>query len=200
MSYFLMFWQKKMIHEITNALGDGSYDSGDWKLHVKIKSSNDARTSRVFLQHNGFKEFPVKISCHACQDKKFFVTILPSQQANEKHVQCELVKHSVSSIYQNHTFELQCVEDVVESSTIVPLSSSKIQAGSIFVHDKLGVMATLVETLHDECFSQNTQNTTVSPSCLPTLTLITSWPTNSPPLLVKQKVHELEQLLNWFDF
>lgn len=189
-----------MIHEIGNTLDVTKYDSGDWKLHVKINSSNDAQTSRVFLQHNGFKEFPVKISCHACQNKRFFVTLLPSQQANEKHVQCELVKHSMSSTYQNHTFELQCVEDVIESRAIVPLTSSKIQAGSIFVHDKLGVMATLVETLHEECFSQNNQNTIVAPSGLPTLTLITSWPANSPPLLVKQKVHELEQLLNWFDF
>ena len=189
-----------MIHDVENVINTMSYDKGDWKLNITVNTTNDAKATRVFLQHNGFKEFPVKISCHACENKKFFVTLLPSQQSNKKHVQCEVVTHSVSSTYQNHTFELQCVEDVIESRVIVPLTSSKIQAGSIFVHDKLGVMATLVETLHEESFSQTNQNTIAAPSGLPTLTLITSWPANYSPLLVKQKVHEVEQLLNWFDF
>lgn len=188
-----------MLHEITNILEATSYDSGDWKLHVRVKTTNDANATRVFLQHNGFREFPVKTSCHATKGQKFFVTILPLNKENQKHVQCEKVKHCAYFAHQNHTFELQCVEDFVESKTIIPIQSSKIDVGSIFVHEQHSVVATLVETLHSELFSTTNQNTVSKPS-LSTLTLITSWPTNSSPSSIKQKVIELEQLLNWFDF
>lgn len=189
-----------MIHDVENVINTMSYDKGDWKLNITVNTTNDAKATRVFLQHNGFKEFPVKLSCHTYQHKQFFVTVLPLLEEKPRHVQYEVVKHDASLAYNQHTYHLQCVDEVDESRMIVPIDSSKIQAGSIFVHDKLSVVATLVQTLHEETFSTNNQNRVVTPSSKPILTLIVSWPAKSSSATIKQKVHELEQLLNWFDF
>lgn len=191
-----------MNDEILPHIQQHNTQEADWKLKVIVNTKHDALGHRVFLTHNGFKEYPAKISCHTCQDSTFYTTILPTHPTNQKHVQCETIHKQICGTFENHEYELELVTEQLEMNTLVCIESTKIDMGSIFLHEDIPVVVTLVQTTHHETFSNNTQNNqnTLLPTKQPHLILHISFSTKSNLTNIKKQIKQLEQLINWFDF
>ena len=194
-----------MIHNILPQILKNTNKEAYWKLKVTINTKHDVLRHRVFLMHNGFKEYPTKISCHTCKDVTYYSTLLPTSQANQKQVQCEIIHEKIFSDFQNHDIELELVTEGSDINMLVPINMTKIDMGSIFLHEEIPVVVALVQTTYHEIFSNTTQkkephqehNLLAHP---PQLILHISFSTKTPLTNIKKQIQQLEKLIKLFDF
>ena len=174
---------------------------GDWKVTVNIDTTRDALVNRVFLRHNQFKEFPVKLSCFTRGSTQYFVTLLPNHPSVQKHVHSEKVLFSQKVVkLSNHDTKIECVDEFTDTNLLVKLDSVEIAHGSIFLRNDLDVVVSLVEKTHHETFSSGLQNVEATSKPTLSLTVQVSFPKDACVSSVRRKLNTLEEVVKWFDF
>jgi len=162
----------------------------DWKLSVCLPNINVA-TARVFLRHNQFQEYPVKTTCNQREQTRYYTSILPYHPTQKVHVHSE----TVLGEYNKDNFTLACVKEHKDMTTLVPISKTHVEYGSVFKRNDLDVVLSIVEIMHEEEYGSLVQN---KKAC--NFHILVTWPHNTPPTLLKKRLVKLTQLLGWFDF
>jgi hypothetical protein len=167
----------------------------DWKYVVCIKHAHNADIIRIFLRHHGFTEQPLKNSVYEHGQNRHYVAVMPYHPTTKHHVHSEQVDCVHVHEYDNIHIELSAVNDFVPSGTPVQISKSRIEYGSVFVREDLGLTITLVENVHVEEYGKSCHSKKRI-----VLLLSTTWSGTCSPSGVQKLLNQIEKIQHLFDF
>lgn len=166
-----------------------------WKVSMQINRPIDVDAVRIFLRHRHFAEYPLKHTVHTHQDptKTTHMAVLPYHPTKYVHAHLEH-QHAVHK-YKHVT--LINVDDVPEEAIdlLMPIVKTRVEGGSVFKHPRSPVVATLVQTIHEEEYGK-----TPVPNKTPRLVLCATWSATAPLAHVTRVLAAVVALNKQFDF